>query len=316
MGEVIYESAITLLSSFPACCQRAQFKAQLIQSFVTELLLPNLDLISRSFASSIPVQPFAETPACSSSNFFLSWGREVREGNSIVLASPCMHRKGMAGSGSFSSWMEKQNHPDSSPDSDEESVSLLAQLRSINDSIGTQLLELSGNLPDAPLNAAFRQRVQYAIYCLLGSIFFAVMAVFVGLPTLVLKPTKFVMCITLSTVLSFASVIILQKPSNFIQSLIEAGPMKALPIVSLFASFLFTLYSAIFVHSYRYIVVCFAAGIELTAILFYIASFIPGGTRGLQVLLKMAYVLISTALQPCIFMVKRTFNSFVSSLVS
>jgi hypothetical protein len=225
-----------------------------------------------------------------------------------------MQRKAMNGQGSFSQWMQKQNEP--TVDEETESVPFLTQIKNINDSIGSQLLELSGNLPDAPLSADFRQRVQYAIYCLLGSIFFAFMAIIVGLPTLILKPTKFVMCITLSTMLAFASVIILQKPSVFIKSLIEAGPMKALPIIALFVSFIFTLYAAIFVHSYRYIVVSFAAAVELTAIMFYIASFIPGGTRGLQVLLQMAYVLISTAMQPCIFIVKRTVTSFMASLFS
>ena len=106
-----------------------------------------------------------------------------------------MHRNLMAGrstpaNGSFSTWMEKQNNPDLP---EEEEVAIFTQMKNINDSLGTQLLELSGSLPDAgPLSAAFRQRVQYAIYCLLGCVFFAILAIVIGLPTLILKPSKFV----------------------------------------------------------------------------------------------------------------------------
>lgn len=218
-----------------------------------------------------------------------------------------------ATTGSFSAWMEKQNEE---PVAEEEAVPLMIQLKNFNDGLATQLMELSGSLPDAPLSAAFRQRVQYAIYCLLGSIFFAVMAIIVGLPTLILKPTKFVLCITLSTILAIASIVVLQKPLVFLQSIIESGPARALPIVSLFCSFIFTLYCAIFIHHYRYIMVIFSACIQLLCIMWYIASFIPGGTQGLQVLLKMSYVLVSTAMQPCIFVTKRAILSFWAQLNS
>ena len=124
------------------------------------------------------------------------------------------------------------------------------------------------------------------------------------------------MCITISTVLAFASVIILQKPSVFLQNLIDSGVEKAVPIVCLFSSFLFTLYAAVFIHRYRYIVVMVAAAVQLSCILWYIASFIPGGTQGLQVLLRMSYAIISTAMQPCCFVVKRQFSSFVQALNS
>eukprot|EP01041_Mallomonas_annulata_P000338 gene338-605_t len=174
----------------------------------------------------------------------------------------------------FSNWLNNKsnNTPelasiDADQDDDEsESFSLLGQVQSIQDSFTSQLQELSGSLPDAgPLSAGFRKRIKYSIYLLFGAAIFAALAIVIGIPTIVLRPSKFVICITLSTILAASSVIVMQKPSVFFGNLLKGGPVKAAPMIVLILTSLLTIYLTIFVH--KYLVVIAAAGIQVLAVM-------------------------------------------------
>lgn len=102
-------------------------------------------------------------------------------------------------SSSFADWLEEQRDTASEAlsefQTEASNLSIFTQLSTIQNNLTNQLQELSGNLPEAgPLSAAFRQRATYAIYLLLASIAFGLLAVFVGLPTLLFRPAKFVLC--------------------------------------------------------------------------------------------------------------------------
>ena len=158
-------------------------------------------------------------------------------------------------------------------------------------------------LPDAgPLSAEFRQRVKYAVYLIIVSAIFGMFAIVIGLPTLIIRPSKFVICMTLSTLSAAASMIVLQKPSVFLSNLLKE-PIKSGPIVSLLVTMLLTGYITIFVN--RYLLVLLAAGAQVICMLWYLSSYVPGGQTGLKMLLKATYVLVSTALMPCIYLCKR-----------
>ena len=221
----------------------------------------------------------------------------------------------MSKGGNFSSWVEQQRNSELVGDGEQgDSPSILGQLSAIQDNFTNQLSELSGSLPDAPLSASFRTRVRHSIYLIGISLVFGVLAIVVGLPTLVLRPAKFVICMTLCTLSGAGSVIILQKPSVFLYSLLNGGFKNAIPVVLLFASMLFTVYATVFIH--KYIIVIFAGCIQMLCMAFYLASFIPGGSRGLVVLLKMGYAVLRTALSPCIFVAKKGVESLARTLMS
>ena len=105
--------------------------------------------------------------------------------------------------GDFANWVDQRERGENG-DEESASSSFLPSLASLNpmasigaiqENFSNQLQELSGSLPEAgPLSAAFRQRATYAIYLLLASIAFGLLAVFVGLPTLLFRPAKFVLC--------------------------------------------------------------------------------------------------------------------------
>lgn len=205
--------------------------------------------------------------------------------------------------GSFSAWLAQSQQAAQDPQDQEKSEGMLGQLGSIRDSFATQLEGLTGNLPEAgPLSAAFRERLTLAIYLLLAAVGFAALAFFVGLPTLMLRPSKFVLCLSLATLCAAGSVIVLQKPSVFIASLVSGGWANAMPVCVLIAAQLITIYVTVFVH--RYTMVLLAAGLQVLSLAFYLASFLPGGIAGLQVLLRMMYALISTTMKPCLYVAK------------
>jgi len=234
-----------------------------------------------------------------------------------------MQRAAMSKGSSFSSWMEEKQAADLEASGEggggggdpQSSFSLLGQLSSIQDSFSNQLQELSGSIPEAgPLSAAFRQRVTHAIYLLLASFGFAGLAILIGLPTLIVRPAKFVVCMSLSTLFAALSVIVLQKPAVFLSSLLTGGAEKIFPVALLFASLLFTLYVTIFVHKYMLVLACGIA--QVFCILFYLSTFIPGGQKGLLVLLRAGYSVLHTALTPVRMCLRASLASFFRTIWS
>lgn len=221
----------------------------------------------------------------------------------------------------FSNWLEQQKeaelrkeNPDEYAVADEES-SLLGRFSAIGDSFTNQLEELHGSLPGAgPLSADFRGRMVNAIYLLLASAGFCVLAVIIGVPTLLVRPAKFVVCTSLASLCAAGSVIVMQQPSVFFRGLIAGDPAKTLPTAALLVSMIITLYIAIFIHKYVYVLI--SGAIQLLCLFYYLASFIPGGTKGLHVLLNTGFVFVKTAAQPVIFVTKKAamacFNRYFS----
>lgn len=222
----------------------------------------------------------------------------------------------MSKSGNFSAWMEeKQRLTDVEDNAEEGGQSYFGRLFSIQEELANQMEGFSGSLPDAgPMSAAFRTRVKHSVYLFLGAAFFAVMAVLVGIPTILLKPSKFVTCVSLATLCAVGGIAVMQKPVVFFQSIFRNGVMGALPIMSLFGSLIGTIFIVVFKRSY--ILTMFALVVQTLSMLWFIASFIPGGNKGLQVILKMGYLLIKTALTPMIFVCQKTVETIISRLMS
>lgn len=165
-----------------------------------------------------------------------------------------------------------------------------------------------------PLSAAFRARVIQAVYLIIAAIGFLILGILIGLPTIILKPAKFVFCITMATILSASSVIVLQKPSVFLKTIVDGGVQSSHPIILLMGSVIFTLYVTIIIHKYLYILV--AGIVQLLAIFYYISSFIPGGQKGLELLLKTAYVVVKTLCMPFVFVIQKTAKSLLQQAFS
>ena len=212
----------------------------------------------------------------------------------------------MSGKQDFSKWLKEREG------GNEEAVSFLGQIGAIQFNVSSQMQELSGALPDANslTGVQFRERVSKAVYLLIASVGCALLAVFVGLPTVVLRPAKFVVFMSLTTLFATCSVIVLQTPASFFKDIFDGGVEKIMPFGILLFSQLLTLYIAIFVHKYIYTI---AFGVlQVLSILYYLASFIPGGTKGLEILLRSGYAMVDTACVPCKAFVRRQISSAFS----
>ncbi len=191
----------------------------------------------------------------------------------------------------------------------EEETSLLGNLGAIQDGIYNQFTALGNSMP---FDSGFRQRLTYAIYLLIAAFLFLVIAICVGLPLLVIKPSKFIICMSLSTLLGASSVVVMQKPTVFLSNMVKNGLMKSLPLVMLIVSMASTIYVSVFIHKYVYVVIF--GSIQMYAMFYYLSSYIPGGTQGLNILLKSSYYMISTALTPCTYVCKQTILSYFRKL--
>ena len=195
-------------------------------------------------------------------------------------------------------------------------MSFIGQLTSIQDQFLTQFQDLSGSLPEVggPLNSAFRARIMNASYLIGASVAFAVLSIVIGLPTIVLRPAKFVICMTLSTLLAIASIAVLQKPSVFFQKMISGDIKSTLPFIGLLLSLLLTFYVTIFIHKYLYVIAC--GGLQLMLMFYYLSSYVPGGAKGLHMLLKAGYAVLLTVAKPFIFVCYKSAQAIVGKILS
>jgi len=219
-------------------------------------------------------------------------------------------------SSSFADWLNRQKalqSAEANPLEETSYLSLFSKFSSIQDTVTIQFQDLSGSLPEAGvLSSAYRQRITHAIYLVIASGVFALLAVVVGLPTILLRPSKFVICMTLATLLAATSVVVMQKPSVFISSIVTGGLEKSAPVAALVVSMFFTLYVTIFMP--KYLSILFAGGIQMLSLVYYLASFIPGGTKGVLLLIRATYTIVATAMKPVIYVVKSSLLTCLTKL--
>lgn len=240
----------------------------------------------------------------------------MKRGNMSSLSTTGASSSSSSSGSSFADWLNRQKalqSAEANPLEESSYLSIFSKFSAIQDTVTIQFQDLSGSLPEAGvLSSAYRQRITHAIYLVIASAVFVLLAVVVGIPTILLRPSKFVICMTLATLLAASSVVVMQKPSVFISSIVTGGLEKSAPVAALFLSIFFTLYVTIFVH--RYLSILFAGGIQLLSLVYYLASFIPGGTKGVLLLLRTTYTIVATAMKPVIYIVKSTVLTCLTKL--
>lgn len=207
----------------------------------------------------------------------------------------------MSSSDSFSQWME-QRKAESNRSSSDSSSDWSFELTEWQNSLMGQFQSYSSLLPDSgSLSAEYRNRLMNSMYLLLVAALFAFLAIFVGLPTIALRPSKFVLCSTLCSIFVAASAIVFKRPSIFLKELWEScwdssgGPSStrtsSFPLMGLLVSNLLTVYITVVYHRYLYTMI--AAGIQLLCIAWYLLSYLPfGGTANLTFLLKSLWYVV------------------------
>lgn len=214
----------------------------------------------------------------------------------------------------FSDWLDRRNR-DAAGGLVEEEESFFPQWSTFQDSFSSQLQVLSGGLPSSgPLSAAFRVRLKNAIYLILLSMLFFALAIVIGIPTIVIRPAKFVMCMSLGSVCAAVAIVQLQSPQDFLASAYQSGIQSLLPSIALASSLMFTIYTTVMMHSY--VLTIFCGALQLICIAYFLASYIPGGQAGVYVLMRGSYAMVCTLLAPVIYCVKSFVKSIIHSIFS
>ena len=140
-----------------------------------------------------------------------------------------------------------------------------------------------------------RQRLMGFATCAFGGAICLWLASFF-LPVLVLKARKFALLFSLGSVLVMAALGFLRGPWAFCRHL---ATRERLPYVAAYlGSLALTLYGAM--HLRRALPTTAAAILQVAALAFFAASYVPGGLKGLRILLKLSWAALTGAVLPVV----------------
>jgi hypothetical protein len=167
-------------------------------------------------------------------------------------------------------------------ENDSERSSFLGALSSWADGVKASTAEATGTTQESSLfGLSYQTRFKGFVATIIASGFFIFMAFAVGMPVVVIRPSKFALCFTVGSLLFMSSFALLRGPSAHLMSMMTAD---RLPFsISYVGSMFLTLYAALVVRSYLFVVL--ASTLQIATLAYYFLSFIPGGTTGAKVFL-------------------------------
>lgn len=217
-------------------------------------------------------------------------------------------------SGNFGAWVEERERlrngdPEVAQQNSSVWQSAMDSLSSVQDGFVQQMADIQGVLPSDLTARQLRTRLKNSVLLFLASIGFFLLAVFIGLPVLVLRPHKFTFCMSMGTILMLASGVALSGPSAFCQDILR-NPSKGATPAFVFMCTVLTIYVTIAWRSY--IAVVCVLTLQIIAIVGFLISFIPGGERGLRLLLRSSISLFSSSLRWSFYAVQKGINYLIS----
>ena len=157
---------------------------------------------------------------------------------------------------------------------------------------------MEAQMPKKIMGMGYQQR--FKVFCallFLSALFFA-LAFFVGLPTLALHPQKFAISFSMGSLLFMGSFGILKGPMDHLKSMLSSEQMYFTFLYV--GSMLATLYLTFTKGGISgYVLVMVSCGVQLLALLWYLVSFIPGGTTGLQYLVAVLCQMLRPVFAAC-----------------
>ncbi|CAM9310947.1 unnamed protein product [Discosporangium mesarthrocarpum] len=153
----------------------------------------------------------------------------------------------------------------------------------------------SGDAGSIIMGMTYQQRFNGFVAMLLLSMLFFALAFLVGLPTIILRPSKFALTFTLGSLCFMGSFAMLKGPTKHVLSMCA---VDRLPFsVAYLGSMAGTLYACMVMRSY--LVVVTLSGVQILALLWYFLSFVPGGSRGMSYFLSAIMKTARYTIKPC-----------------
>jgi hypothetical protein len=137
--------------------------------------------------------------------------------------------------------------------------------------------------PEWTCGLTIAQRWQIAILLLVASGLLFMMALFVFLPMVLIMPSKFASAITFGSLFFMTALACIRGPRTSLMGFLD--PARWLFTTAYLASLALTLYATMASHSYFLIVA--ATVVQIGALLWYAATFIPGGTAGMGIVSRL-----------------------------
>ena len=151
------------------------------------------------------------------------------------------------------------------------------------------------------------KRFRMFVCMLLVSAFFFAFAFFVALPVLVLRPQKFALCFTMGSLIFMGSFGALRGVKAQLQTLCQ---LNRLPFTLAYVSTMIaTLWAACIKRSFLLTVI--ASALQITTLLYYLGSYVPGGARGVRLFLKAIYKTAAIILKPVCFACSKCCSTLV-----
>lgn len=157
-----------------------------------------------------------------------------------------------------------------------------------------------------PWHVSHRPSSLFPIFCIrqvfcallfLSALFFA-LAFFVGVPMLALKPQKFALSFTCGSLTFMASFGILSGPLEHLKSMFRAERMLFTTIY--LGSMFVTLYLTCTkggLKGHALVLICSA--VQLVTLMWYLVSFLPGGTMGLSMVMRAMCTILQPVFSAC-----------------
>mmetsp|Transcript_12018 Transcript_12018/g.28090 ORF Transcript_12018/g.28090 Transcript_12018/m.28090 type:complete len:231 (+) Transcript_12018:175-867(+) len=168
-------------------------------------------------------------------------------------------------------------------------------------SFETMKQSMEAQMPKKIMGMGYQQR--FKVFCallFLSAVFFG-LAFFVGVPMLAVKPQKFALSFTCGSITFMGSFGIMKGPKEHFYSMCT---MERIPFTIIyFGSMMTTLYLTCTKGGLQgYALVIISSGVQLVALLWYLVSFLPGGTMGLQMVGRAMCTMLKPVFAACLRM--------------
>ncbi|GMH64366.1 hypothetical protein TrRE_jg10677, partial [Triparma retinervis] len=155
-------------------------------------------------------------------------------------------------------------------------------------------------------------RFKLFVSCLFLSGLFFVLGFFVGLPVLAIRPQKFALCFTFGSLTFMASFAMIKGPAAHIQSMLT--PDRWVFTVVYVTSMVATLYCTFnFGGVSGYFVVLGSCLVQILALLWYLVTFLPGGSAGMTMVTTALRAMLAPIAKGCTACVGMCFRSAVGA---
>ncbi|KAG7356488.1 hypothetical protein IV203_001174 [Nitzschia inconspicua] len=158
---------------------------------------------------------------------------------------------------------------------------------------------MEAQMPKKILGMGYQQR--FKVFCallLLSALFFA-LAFFVGVPVLAMRPQKFALSFTCGSLTFMMSFAIMKGPKEHLLTLFSGDRMLFTTIY--LGSMFTTLYLTCTKGGLRgYALVIISSVVQMIALIWYLVSFLPGGTMGLQLVFRAICSMLQPVISTCL----------------